>query len=38
MQEGKPAHTSFRPRWDGVVGDDLVLVQEGKPTRATFPP
>jgi hypothetical protein len=38
MQEGKLAHASFRPRWDDVVRDDLVLVQEGKPTRATFPP
>ena len=34
MQEGK----LVCPRWDDVVGDELVLVQEGKLARVSFPP
>jgi len=38
VQEGKLARASFHPRWDDVIRDDLMLVQEGKPTHTTFPP
>jgi len=38
VQKGKIACASFRQRWDDVIRDDLMLVQEGKPTHATFPP
>ena len=38
MQEVNLARISFRPRWDDVVRDDLMLVQEGKVERASFPP
>jgi hypothetical protein len=34
VQEGKLAC----PHWNDVVRDELVLVQEGKPTSASFPP
>ena len=34
VQEGK----LVCPRWDDVVRDELVLVQEGKLARASFPP
>jgi hypothetical protein len=37
VQEGKLAHTSFPPRWDDVVRDELVLVQEGKLACTSFP-
>jgi hypothetical protein len=38
VQEGKLARTSFPPRGDDVVRDELVLVQEGKLACASFPP
>jgi hypothetical protein len=38
VQEGKLACTSFPPRWDDVVRDELVLVQKGKLARASFSP
>ena len=34
VQEGK----LVCPRWDDVVRDELVLLQEGKLARASFPP
>jgi hypothetical protein len=37
VQERKIAHTSFSPQWNDVVRDALVLMQEGKITRASFP-
>jgi hypothetical protein len=38
VQEGNLAHASFPRWWDDVVRDELVLVQEGKLVRASFPP
>jgi hypothetical protein len=32
VQEGKLTRTNFPPWWDDVVGDELMLVQEGKIT------
>jgi hypothetical protein len=37
LQEGKPTKTIFPPRWNDVVRDALVLVQEGKLAHARFP-
>jgi uncharacterized protein YjeT (DUF2065 family) len=31
-------HASFPPRWNDVVRDALVLVQEGKLACTSFPP
>jgi hypothetical protein len=31
-------HTIFPPRWDDVVQDELVLVQEGKLAHTSFSP
>jgi hypothetical protein len=38
VQEGKVARARFPPRWVVDVRDELLLVQEGKPTHASFPP
>jgi hypothetical protein len=38
MQEGKLVRTGFPPRWDDVVRDELMLVQEGNLASASFPP
>ena len=38
MQEGKPMHTSFPPRWDDAIWDELVLVQDIKLACTSFLP
>jgi hypothetical protein len=37
VQEGKIARTSLSPWWNDVVRDALVLMQDGKLARASFP-
>jgi hypothetical protein len=37
MQEGVLVGASFPPWWNDVVRDALVLVQEGKLARTSFP-
>jgi hypothetical protein len=37
VQERNLVGVSFPPWWDDVVRDALVLMQEGKLTRTSFP-
>jgi hypothetical protein len=37
LKEGKLAQGIFSPQWNDVIRDALVLMQEGKITRASFP-
>jgi hypothetical protein len=37
VQEGKIAHASLSPWWNVFVRDALVLMQDGKLSRASFP-
>jgi hypothetical protein len=37
VQERKLVGASFTPWWNDVVRDELVLMQEGKLTCASFP-
>jgi hypothetical protein len=37
LKEGNLEQGSFSPQWNDVIQDALVLMQEGKITRASFP-